>query len=92
MSITEVITSLKVPQSHGHPQEGARGSPDPLDFDINFSHIITVAPRVEIQTNFWKGAKFAGSVGHQMTKMLSASGGLRPLDTLTRGSAPGPPL
>jgi len=25
-----------------------------------------------------KGAKFAGSVGHPMTKMLSASGGLRP--------------
>jgi len=24
-------------------------APDPLDFDINFSHIITVAPRVEIQ-------------------------------------------
>ena len=40
------------------PQEGARGSPDPLDFDINFSHIITVAPRVEIQMHFWKGAKF----------------------------------
>ena len=44
----------------------------PLDFDINFSHIITVAPRVEIQMHFWKGAKFAGSVGHPMTKMLSA--------------------
>jgi len=34
---------------HGCPQEGAMGSRDPLDFDINFSHIITVAPRVEIQ-------------------------------------------
>ena len=67
--------------SHGRPQEGARGgSPDPLDFDINFSHIITVAPTVEIQMHFWKGAKFAGSVGHPMTKMLSASGGLRPPD------------
>ena len=32
----------------------------------------------------WKGAKFAGSVGHPMTKMLSAS--------LTRGSAPRPPF
>jgi len=62
----------------------------PLDFDINFSHIITVAPRVEIQMHFWKGAKFAGSVGHPMTKILSASGGLRPPDPLTRGSAPGP--
>jgi len=39
----------------------------------------------------WKGAKFAGSVGHPMTKMLSASGGLRPL-TPTRGSAPCTPL
>jgi len=26
-----------------------------------------------------KGAKFAGSVGHPMTKMLSASGGFAPL-------------
>ena len=31
--------------------------------------------------HFWKGAKFPGSVGHPMTKMLSASGGgLRPPD------------
>jgi len=30
--------------------------------------------------HFWKGAKFAGSVGHPMNKMLSASGGLRPPD------------
>jgi len=28
--------------------------------------------------HFWKGAKYAGSVGHPMTKMRSASGGLRP--------------
>ena len=35
------------------------------------------------------GAKFAGSIGHPMTKMLSASGGLRPPDPLTKGSAPG---
>ena len=27
---------------------------------------------------FWKGAKFAGSVGHPMTKMLSASQPLTP--------------
>ena len=40
--------------------------------------------------HFWKGAKFAGSVGHPMTKILSASGALRPPDPLTRGSAPGP--
>jgi len=68
-------------------KEQGGGSPDPLDFDLNFSHIITVAPRVEVQMHFWKGAKYAGSVGHPMTKMRSASGGLRPL---TRGSAPGP--
>jgi len=71
----------------GAPRTGQGGSPDPLDFGINFSHIITVAPRVEIQMHFWKGAKFAVSVGHPMTKMLSASGGFAPL---TRGSAPGP--
>ena len=63
----------------GAPRKGQGGSLDPLDFDINFSHIITVAPRVEIQMHFWKGAKFAGSVGHPMTKMLSASGGFAPL-------------
>jgi len=40
--------------------------------------------------HFCKGAKFPGSVGHPMTKMLSASRGLRPPDPLTRGSAPGP--
>jgi len=79
----------------GAPRNGQVGSPDPLDFDINFSHIITVAPRVEIQMHLWKGAKFAGSVGHPMTKMLSAAGGLRrppdqglclwtPLGALTR--------
>jgi len=28
--------------------------------------------------NLTKGAKFAGSVGHPMTKMLSASGGFCP--------------
>jgi len=37
--------------------------------------------------NLTKGAKFAGSVGHPMTKMLSASKGFAPV---TRGSAPGP--
>jgi len=58
----------------------------PLDFA---SRIITVAPRVEIQMHFWKGAKFAGSVGHPMTKMLSASGGLHPLG---QGLCPWTPL
>ena len=33
----------------------------------------------EVQKDiFWKGAKFVGSVGHPMTKMLSASGGFVP--------------
>jgi len=64
----------------GAARKGQGGSPDPLDFDINFSHIITVAPRVEIQMHFWKGAEFACSVGHPMTKMLSASGGQSPPD------------
>ena len=39
---------------------------------------------------FWEGAKFAGSVGHPITNVLSASGGLRPPNPLIRGSAPGP--
>jgi len=60
----------------GAPRKGQGGHLTPLDFDINFSHIITVASSVEIQMHFWKGAKFAGSVGHPMTKMFSASGGL----------------
>ena len=48
---------------------------------------ITVVAAMQLYLlNLTKGAKFAGSVGHPMTQMLSASGGLRP----TRGSAPGP--
>ena len=35
---------------------------------------------------FWKGAKFAGSVGHPMTKNAFSFRGLRPPDPLTRGS------
>jgi len=72
----------------GAPRKGQGGHLTPW-ISTNFSRIITVAPRVEIQVHFWKGAKFAGSVGHPMTKMLSASGGFAP-DPLTRGSAPGP--
>ena len=68
----------------GAPRKGQGGSPDPsLDFDINFSHIITVAPRVEIQMHFWKGAKFAGFVGHPMTKNAFSFRG--------RASPPWPP-
>jgi len=62
----------------GDPRKGKGGHLTPLDFDINFSHITTVLPRVEIQMHFWKGAKFAGSVGHPMTRMFSASGGFAP--------------
>jgi len=62
----------------GAPRNGQGGHLTPLDFDINFFRIITVAARVEIQMHFWKWAKFAGSVGHPMTKMLSASGGFAP--------------
>ena len=51
----------------------------------------TVRPFIPCSArHFKKGAKFADSVGHPMTKMLSASGGLHPPDPLTRGSAPGP--
>jgi len=75
----------------GAPRKGQGGHLTPLDFDINFSHIIAVAPRVEIQMHFWKGTKFAGSVGHPMTKMPSASGGLRPL-TPDQGLCPWTPL
>ena len=64
----------------GAPRKGQGGSPDPPpEFRQKISHIITAAPRVEIQMHFWKGAKFAVSVGHPMTKMLSASGGFAPL-------------
>jgi len=63
----------------GAPRKGQGGHLTPLDFDIIFSHIITVAPRVEILMHIWKGAKFAGSVGYPMTKMLSASGGFATL-------------
>ena len=73
----------------GAPRKGQGGVTWPLDFDINFSHIITDAPRVEIQMHFWKGPKFAGSVRHPMTKMLSATGGLCPPD---QGFCPWTPL
>ena len=98
---TERESCVKIhPCNHGRPKKGQGGSPDPLDFDTNFSHIITVAPRVEIQMHFWKGAEFDGSFGHPMTKIVSASGGLcprtpkpgaMPLDP-AGGSAPRPLL
>ena len=39
----------------GAPRKGQGGHLTPLDFHINFSHIITVAPRVEIQMRCGKG-------------------------------------
>jgi len=42
----------------------------------NFAPVLTQEPGQTL-LNLTKGAKFAGSVGHPMTKMLSASGGLR---------------
>jgi len=41
--------------------------------------------------NFWKGAKFAGFVGHPMTKMLSASGGFAPCPWTRLGALPPEP-
>ena len=50
----------------------------------------TVRPFIPCSArHFKKGAKFAGSVGHPMTKLLSASGGLRPPD---QGLCPWTPL
>ena len=50
----------------------------------------TVRPFIPCSArHFKKGAKCAGSVGHPMTKMLSASGGLRPPD---QGLCPWTPL
>jgi len=44
---------------------------------------------VTIKGHFWIGAKFAGSIGHPLTKMLSASEGLCPPD---HGLCPWTPL
>ena len=50
-----------------------------------FYAMLTVIPFIPCSArHFKKGAKFAGSVGHLMTKMLSVP------DPLTRGSAPEP--
>ena len=57
----------------------------------SFYAMLTVRPFIPCSArHFKKGAKFAGSVGHLMTKMLSAFRGASPPDPLTRGSAPGP--
>jgi len=68
----------------GAPRKGQRGSPDHLDFKL---YLLSTTCSGSSKGHFWKGAKFARSVGHPMTKMLSASGGFAPL---TRDSAPGP--
>jgi len=44
---TALIRTLWAP-----PGRGNGGHLTPLDFDIKFSHIINVAPRVEIQMQF----------------------------------------
>jgi len=65
-------SGMSGPSTMGAPRKGQGGSPDPPPLiSTNFSHIITVAPRVSIQMHL------SGSVGHPMTKMLSASGGLQ---------------
>jgi len=50
-----VLKSLHRQRPWAPPGRGKGGHLTPLDFDINFSHVITVAPRVEIQMHFEKG-------------------------------------
>jgi len=58
------------------PGRGKGGHVTPPGFRHKiFSHIITIAPRVEIQM---QGAKFAGSVGHPMTKNAFSFRGASP--------------
>ena len=56
----------------GATKKGQEGHVTPLDFDIIFFHIITVAPRVVIQI---KGLNLSAPLDIQWSKMLSASGG-----------------
>ena len=95
-----LLTEHLVAVDMGAPRKGQGGSHDPPGFRHKFFPYHYLAPRVEIQMHFWKGAKFAGSVGHPTTKMLSASGGFAPLTSWpgalpldpAGGSAPRPPL
>ena len=52
-------------QTWAPPGRGKGGHVTPLKFGINFL--------------FWKGVKFAGSVGHPMTKNAFSFRGLHPL-------------
>ena len=74
----------------GAPRKGQGGHLTPW-ISTKFSHIITVARRVEIQMHFWKGAEFAVSVGHPMTKNAFSFRGGTPLPT-DRGLCPWTPL
>ena len=56
----------------GAPRKGQGGSRDPPVFRQNFSHIINVAPRVEIRM---QGLNLPAPLDIQWPKMLSASGG-----------------
>ena len=47
-----IVLSVLWMESWAPPGRGNGGTL--LDFDINFSHIITVAPTVEIQMHYWK--------------------------------------
>jgi len=65
--------------SMGARRKGQGGSPDPPGFRHKFFLYHYRCTWSRNTAAFWKGAKFAGSVGHPMTKMLSASGGFAPL-------------
>ena len=56
----------------------------PVDLNKAYCFWYTLLRVTKFERTFWKGAKFAGSVGHPITKMLSASGGLRPDQGLCR--------
>ena len=76
---------------HGRLQEGATGFTWPLDFDIKFSHIITVAPRVEIQMHLLFSESVPAPLNIQWPKCFQLQGGgALPPWPLSRGSAPGP--
>jgi len=72
---------------HGRPQEGATGVTWPPGFRQNFSHVITVAPWVEIQM---QGLNLPTPLNIQWRKCFQLQGGLRLPNQ--GGSAPRPPL
>ena len=60
-----------------------------MDDSFRFMKDISRMPGV-YEINCGESGKFAASVAHLEAKRFSASGGLRPPDPLTRGSAPAP--